>query len=193
MALAGQHPVQGIPRLRRGGSLVTEEWVVSAAHCFDPRLSLSAYSISLGEFQLSNQNANAFTTAVAQVIIHSEYDPVTFTSDIALVRLRTPLHYTTHILPVCLPRSSDTTANGTLCWVTGWGNVLSNGREPLVQHPPSPWKCSRFKMDPVPGGRVTCLSRTNRSLGLQGNDAHSQRVGLSTASLCLQRIANDPH
>ncbi|XP_074854726.1 serine protease 27-like [Carettochelys insculpta] len=109
-----------------GGSLLTEEWVVSAAHCFQTPQNPSSYSVSLGEFQLDVPSANAFTTAVSQLEIHSSYNPNTFDSDIALVRLQSPLHYTAYILPICLPNSNDDAANGSLCWVTGWGNVQSN-------------------------------------------------------------------
>uniref|UniRef100_A0A8C0JAY3 Peptidase S1 domain-containing protein n=1 Tax=Chelonoidis abingdonii TaxID=106734 RepID=A0A8C0JAY3_CHEAB len=89
---------------------------------------LTRYSVSLGRFQLNIQNANAFTSAVSQLIIHSDYNPISFASDIALVHLFTPVLYTAYILPVCLPDRNDSIANGTLCWVTGWGDIQTSGK-----------------------------------------------------------------
>uniref|UniRef100_A0A8C3SKT6 Peptidase S1 domain-containing protein n=1 Tax=Chelydra serpentina TaxID=8475 RepID=A0A8C3SKT6_CHESE len=99
-----------------GGSLITEEWVVSAAHSVPPQRWLEYNNQLLPNVSPSPRN--------------HDYNPNTYASDIALVRLSMPLWYTAYILPVCLPDRNDSTANGTLCWVTGWGNVQTGGSLP---------------------------------------------------------------
>ncbi|XP_044873110.1 serine protease 33-like isoform X1 [Mauremys mutica] len=94
LALAGQHPIQRSPRLRR----VPHHWGMGGV-C---------------------------SSLLQSIIIHSDYNPTSHASDIALVHLRTPLQYTAYILPVCLPDPSDSIANGTPCWVTGWGKVQTD-------------------------------------------------------------------
>uniref|UniRef100_A0A674K8B3 Peptidase S1 domain-containing protein n=1 Tax=Terrapene triunguis TaxID=2587831 RepID=A0A674K8B3_9SAUR len=110
-----------------GGSLITGEWVVSAAHY--QGLVNSSTGPRLGE--ILRLNANTFTSAVSQVIIHGDYNPSSYASDIALAHLSRPLLYTAYILPVCLPDRNDSIANGTLCWVTGWGDVYFSSTESL--------------------------------------------------------------
>lgn len=91
---------------------------------------LSSYLVLLGSISSYPQAGDPQELhAVAQVITHPEYWEENNRADIALVRLASPVTFSGHILPVCLPKPGDPLGHGTWCWVTGWGNVATSLRK----------------------------------------------------------------
>lgn len=48
-------------------------------------------------------------------------------SDIAFALLYFPVNYSSLIQPVCLPGKPFQVKNGTVCWVTSWGQQNETG------------------------------------------------------------------
>ncbi|XP_035240274.1 trypsin-1 [Anguilla anguilla] len=103
-----------------GGSLITRDWVVSAAHCRKSRVQ-----VRMGEHNIAtNEGTEQFIDSV-RVITHPSYNSYTMDNDIMLIKLSKPATLNSYVNTVSLP--TRCAGAGSSCLISGWGNILSSG------------------------------------------------------------------
>ncbi|XP_050987765.1 trypsin-3 [Labeo rohita] len=103
-----------------GGSLITNRWVVSAAHCYK-----SSIQVRLGEHNIDVTEGTEQFISSERIIRHPSYNSNTLDNDIMLIKLVSTASLNSYVQTVSLP--SSCASAGTECLISGWGNMSATG------------------------------------------------------------------
>ncbi|XP_019871625.1 trypsin-1-like [Aethina tumida] len=104
-----------------GGSILNENWIITAGHCVSEAPAFGDYRIVAGILDLDEESDLKQEILVSQKIVHPGFDGGVGPNDIALLKLASPLVLNEVIQPVSLP-SSDLVASGDVV-LSGWGSM----------------------------------------------------------------------
>ncbi|KPP74348.1 coagulation factor IX-like, partial [Scleropages formosus] len=115
-----------------GGSIISEWWVITAAHCLQDSKEISFF-IRVGEHNVKKREGTEQELEVAEKRPHPQYNMQVnqYYHDIALLRTRTAIRMTEFVRPICLGPQDFTEwllqEDSPPGRVSGWGRMQHQG------------------------------------------------------------------
>ncbi|MBN3326183.1 MASP2 protease, partial [Atractosteus spatula] len=119
-----------------GASLISDNWVLTAAHVLHGHGDVANVELKMGITERAD--SNAVVGVPEKIFIHDRYkqDGVNYDHDIALVKLSNRVPISSSVMPICLPQREDRflVKQDDVGVVSGWGVSRKSGRGPGSVH-----------------------------------------------------------
>nr|XP_015194899.1 PREDICTED: serine protease 27-like [Lepisosteus oculatus] len=119
-----------------GGTLITGDWVMTAAQCLPSPVIVGEWKVVLGKLK-----KNVLSPYERSLGIQSVQTSQLGGTNIALLKLVTKVSFTKYILPICLAGERVSFPIGTQCWITGWRNTTRIGENTFQEVSTAITKC----------------------------------------------------
>jgi len=102
-----------------GGAIISENYVLTAAHCAD---GASYFDIMAGAHNVrASSEPHRVEITSYNGWTHPQWNTQDLSNDLALIELPSPIDFNDYIKPSCLPSTGDTADEDELVTCTGWG------------------------------------------------------------------------
>ncbi|XP_017836046.1 venom serine protease isoform X1 [Drosophila busckii] len=109
-----------------GGSIISDRYIVTAAHCTVRQPVASRWIALVGDHELSSASESAFETqhSIQSIINHPDYNSNSHANDIALLRTVRSIEWSRGVAPICLPFGRNTLSETfEAVDIAGWGTL----------------------------------------------------------------------